>query len=136
MLDGLSHTRYKNVFLVEYSRPPVAEPYLSPQFLERSLSISLHLEVILRIHKSIPISVFFIAIVGLLGLGRAMGQGGQASISGVVTDISGAAIPNAEVSLKNNDTGVVRTIAVQSSGDYRFAAVAPGHSQASYSMNA
>jgi hypothetical protein len=56
-----------------------------------------------------------------------MGQGGQASISGVVTDTSGAAIPNAEVSLKNNDTGVVRTIAVQSSGDYRFAAVAPGH---------
>jgi hypothetical protein len=67
-----------------------------------------------------------LAICGLPVAQNALAQGGQADISGVVTDLSQATVPNAEVSLKNEDTGVVRTIAVQQSGDYRFAAVAPG----------
>jgi hypothetical protein len=54
------------------------------------------------------------------------GQGGEADVAGVVTDPSGAVLAGVQVTLTNTDTGVVRTLSTQASGDYRFTAVAPG----------
>jgi hypothetical protein len=54
------------------------------------------------------------------------GQGGEADVAGVVTDPSGAVLAGVQVTLTNTDTGVVRTLSTQGSGDYRFTAVAPG----------
>ena len=49
------------------------------------------------------------------------------SISGVVTDPSGAAIPSASVTLTNQDTGTVMKTTSNSSGVYGFPVVPVGH---------
>jgi hypothetical protein len=54
---------------------------------------------------------------------------GQAttSLRGVVTDPSGAAIPNATVHLVNSDTSTERTVTTDQQGTYVFAEVVPGN---------
>src|SRR5436305_5819830 len=52
-------------------------------------------------------------------------------VTGTVTDPSGAAVPNASVTLKNNDTGATQNTTTTSSGAYRFALLNPG----SYSVS-
>jgi hypothetical protein len=54
---------------------------------------------------------------------------GQAttSLRGVITDPSGAAIPNATVHLVNADTGFGRTVTTDAQGNYVFNAVLPGN---------
>jgi len=47
-------------------------------------------------------------------------QAGRGAISGLVTDASGAIIPNATVSATNIATGIVATSVSNSSGDYEF----------------
>ena len=49
-----------------------------------------------------------------------------ASITGTVTDPSGAAIPNAQVVLRNSEHGINRTGASNSSGDFLFASLPIG----------
>ncbi|HET7213359.1 MAG TPA: carboxypeptidase regulatory-like domain-containing protein, partial [Terriglobia bacterium] len=49
------------------------------------------------------------------------------SISGVVTDPSGAAIPTASITLTNQDTGTVSKTSTNSSGVYGFPVVPVGH---------
>ena len=48
------------------------------------------------------------------------------SISGTITDRSGAALPNATVELKNADTGYDRQTTVNSAGFYEFPSVPIG----------
>ena len=48
------------------------------------------------------------------------------SVTGTVTDPSGAAVPNATVTLKNNDTGAAQNTTTNSTGAYRFALLNPG----------
>ncbi len=48
-------------------------------------------------------------------------------ISGVVTDPSGAAVPNATVTLNNKATGETRTTSTSATGAYRFALLRPGN---------
>jgi hypothetical protein len=50
-----------------------------------------------------------------------------ASLRGVVTDPSGAAIPRATVHLINTDTNLERTAITGAQGDYVFSEVIPGH---------
>jgi hypothetical protein len=47
-------------------------------------------------------------------------------VTGIVTDPSGAIIPNVTVTLKNNGTGQTQTSTTNASGVYRFSLVAPG----------
>jgi hypothetical protein len=47
-------------------------------------------------------------------------------ITGTVTDPSGAAVPNANVNLKSNETGQTRTTTSNATGAYRFALLSPG----------
>ena len=49
-----------------------------------------------------------------------------ATLSGTVTDASGAAVPNARVSVKNSATGVVREVTSDSAGFYSVPNLLPG----------
>ncbi|MBV9613647.1 MAG: carboxypeptidase regulatory-like domain-containing protein, partial [Acidobacteriaceae bacterium] len=48
------------------------------------------------------------------------------NIQGVISDPTGASIPEATVHLRNIDTGVEATAATSSGGNYRFSSLAPG----------
>jgi len=75
-------------------------------------------------------SVFaaLLLLVSLLAFGPppAWAQEASASVNGVVTDPSGAAIPAAQVDLSNVNTGVVRSTTTNSDGAYAFINVVPG----------
>jgi hypothetical protein len=58
----------------------------------------------------------------LFGQGETTG-----SITGTVLDPSGAAIPNATVTVKNTDTGLAQTQATGAGGNYNFAALPVGN---------
>lgn len=53
-------------------------------------------------------------------------QSQQGSVVGTITDASGAAIPNATLVLRNDQTNVTQTITGEPSGNYRFTLVPPG----------
>lgn len=56
----------------------------------------------------------------------ASAQSGDAEVTGLVKDPSGAPIVNATVTLVNQDSGVTRSTTADSEGRYRFVAVPPG----------
>src|SRR5690242_20597170 len=58
--------------------------------------------------------------------GLSYGQNNDASLSGTVTDTTGAAIPDANLTLTNTATGVSRTAKTDSSGGYNLTALQPG----------
>jgi hypothetical protein len=73
------------------------------------------------------IGVFSCALLfALLLMGVAIfGQGDQARISGTVRDQSGAVIPGATITVKNERTGEVRTTTSQTDGNYSIANLKP-----------
>jgi len=66
------------------------------------------------------------ALCVLLIGGSLMAQSSRGSLSGVVSDPSGATIPAAAVELRSQDTGVRRSTLSNDAGLYRFDAVDPG----------
>src|SRR6266478_1869310 len=66
--------------------------------------------------------VFLVGILALGGLlpNRLAGQFTTATLSGTVTDQSGAAIPDAKVTVLNADTGFTQTVTTGPAGDYLF----------------
>jgi hypothetical protein len=62
------------------------------------------------------------------------GQVINASLSGTVSDASGAFIPGAEVAAKRTATGVISTLITNESGAYRFASLQPGPYEVSASL--
>src|SRR5579884_675524 len=59
--------------------------------------------------------------------GRAFSQGaGSATITGTVTDASGASVPGAEVTIRNTDTGIERKTQTSEAGLYTAAFLPPG----------
>jgi hypothetical protein len=52
---------------------------------------------------------------------------GTATITGIVTDTSGAVIPNATVNITNTDTAAARTLQTNSDGSYSATFLQPGH---------
>ena len=69
--------------------------------------------------------IFALGFIGLLSAAIALGQA-TSSITGVVTDPSGAVVPGASVTATNQATGVSRTNATNSTGVYNFQALIPG----------
>ena len=64
---------------------------------------------------------YAIALVVALFLGAPLGaQVNTASLSGIVTDPSGAAVPNVTVTVTNISTGYVRTVTTDNAGYYTF----------------
>src|SRR5438552_9406402 len=57
------------------------------------------------------------------------------SLTGKVTDQSGAALPNATVEAMNTGTGVTQTATTDAAGDYRFNALQPGTYRVSISAS-
>jgi len=70
----------------------------------------------------LTIAASMVALVPL----AAYGQGGTGQISGTVRDQQGGVLPGVAVTLRNQDTGVTRTMTTESDGQYRFAALSPG----------
>src|SRR5438552_8192743 len=53
-------------------------------------------------------------------------QSSNATVSGSVSDASGALIPGVSVTAKNTQTGIVSTVLSNESGTYNFASLQPG----------
>jgi hypothetical protein len=62
---------------------------------------------------------FLILIAGSLLLTSAFAQSTFATVQGTVMDASGAIVPDATVTIKNEDTGTVETVHSNSTGEYR-----------------
>src|SRR2546427_2980518 len=58
---------------------------------------------------------------------QAYGQGTQSTVLGTVTDSSGALVPGATVTVKNQGTGIERSLTTNESGDYRIAGLEAGN---------
>ena len=73
------------------------------------------------------VAVCFIAVVLILLFSAPVRtQVVGATLSGTVTDASGAAIPDARISIKNTSTGVTRDVTTDSSGFYTVPNLLPG----------
>src|SRR6266478_7863495 len=70
----------------------------------------------------------FLAAIVVLALAPAPGWGQNVygTITGTVTDTSGAAVANATVTLTNMDTAQKRSIETDASGNYTFVSILPG----------
>src|SRR5438105_10767432 len=66
----------------------------------------------------VVLSVFFVLALGFCWGGEARAQVSGATLSGIVTDTSGAVIPGVMISIKNRATGVVRTVTTDEAGLY------------------
>jgi hypothetical protein len=71
----------------------------------------------------------FALILALVFLGGsvAFGQGTSASLTGQVTDNSGAVVPGATVTATNTDTSLAQTATTNGAGIYLIAPLPPGH---------
>lgn len=68
-----------------------------------------------------------VVLIGLLAFGvLAHGQGTSASLTGHVSDPSGAAIPGATISMTNPDTGLKQTVKSDAVGEYRLSTLPLG----------
>src|SRR5215472_6581498 len=74
------------------------------------------------------LEVIFLAVIVVLALRPTPGWGQNVygSITGTVTDSSGAAISDATVMLTNSDNGEKHTITTDASGNYTFVNILPG----------
>ena len=67
------------------------------------------------------------AFLAVAGANRAFAQADQGAIIGVVTDNSGAVIPQADVTLTDLDTGLVLKGKTNASGEYFFSPIKTGN---------
>jgi hypothetical protein len=74
-------------------------------------------------------------VATMLGSVVASGQVLYGTLTGTVTDKSGAVIPKLTVSLTNQGTGEARTVVTSSVGEYRFGDVLPGTYTVSIARN-
>ena len=65
------------------------------------------------------VALLAIAVALFLGLPPANAQVSTATMFGTITDASGAAIPDANVTLRQTDTGFVRVVKTGGGGEYR-----------------
>ena len=78
--------------------------------------------------RNAPLAVwiFVILTIGIWGTGRAYAQVAGATLTGTVTDSSGATLPNAQVTINDVATGVTRTVSSNSAGLYVAPNLLPG----------
>src|ERR1700722_17802489 len=74
--------------------------------------------------------VFGVALISLFCIGSALAQE-NAELEGTVTDPTGAAVPNAQISITNTATGEVRTGKTNGTGLYDFSGLHIG----TYTLN-
>ena len=66
----------------------------------------------------IAVALFFVFLLGAVGSAGA--QVDEGSLSGVVTDSTGAVVPNAQVTVKNVDVGLTLSGVTNSAGEFTF----------------
>ena len=71
-------------------------------------------------------ALMLVAICLVFGAGSAAAQAGSGTISGVVTDQNGAAVPNATVTATNKETALTRTVTTSEDGLYTIATLPTG----------
>jgi len=77
--------------------------------------------------KRVIIGLLSVLVIALLMTPSLVAQSlVSGDLTGTVTDPSGAVVPNATVTLKNNGTGQSRTTTSTNSGSYRFSLLPPG----------
>ncbi|HYR89735.1 MAG TPA: TonB-dependent receptor [Terriglobia bacterium] len=76
--------------------------------------------------RKLPVaSTVFSLILAVLAV-EAFGQSSNATVSGTVTDSTGAVLPGVSVTATNNGTGVVTSVLSNEAGVYNFASLLPG----------
>lgn len=70
--------------------------------------------------------LLYVALILLGTMSLAYGQDTNATLSGAVSDPSGAAIPGVKLTLTNESTAFQTTLVTNESGEYNFANVSPG----------
>ena len=73
-------------------------------------------------------------LLAAFGASSAFSQAVSSSIIGTVTDASGAAVPNAKVTITEMNTGVVHAITANGSGNYTLVDIPPGRYQVAVEM--
>src|ERR1700726_2346193 len=88
-----------------------------------------------RKQDSTVLGVFLIFVIAVLlaCVPRSYAQVVGATLSGTVTDASGAALPNAQVSMRNTATGVTRAVTADAAGFYAAPNLQPGNYEVRFS---
>ncbi len=89
-----------------------------------------------RMRRNLLAGFLFVFVTAvLLGLSAtAWAQTGQGVISGIVSDSSGASVPNATVAIKNADTNVVINVTTNGTGYYESRDLNPGSYEVSVTI--
>jgi predicted porin len=69
----------------------------------------------------------FVALSLFFAVPHAASAQSGASVSGIVTSQTGAPLPDAKVTIKNDSTGELRTIATDGTGHYHYSGLPAGH---------
>ncbi len=85
-------------------------------------------DAIAKAARHLAMCVLAVCVLFVSGA-SAFGQVDQGSITGVVKDATGAAVPDAAVTLKNTDQGITLTTKATSTGNYTFSPVRIGNYQ-------
>lgn len=76
------------------------------------------------------LSLILVAVLAAVAANTASAQSDNGSIVGTVTDLTGAVVPNATVTVTNVDTGLKFTTTSNESGEFRVSSVPRGNYQA------
>src|SRR5438046_1471037 len=68
----------------------------------------------------------FLAVIVFTAAVSLYSQAVNATLLGTITDASGAAVPNAKITITEVNTGVSRTVQTNESGNYTFSELPPG----------
>ena len=126
MCFRLSHSCERNRFfseliLIDWDKLRTRQEYLA----NRRNAVGNKLRPRFRGYFVLPV-VLGILLFGLASQ-RAIAQTEKASVSGRVTDQSNAAVPDAEVQIKNTDTGVATIVRTNGEGLYALPSLNPGN---------
>jgi hypothetical protein len=77
--------------------------------------------------RTLKVAVFLFSLFLLCGHVGVYAQTQTGTVSGTVTDSSGAAVPDAKIALKNSETGQTREVLANDQGVFYFDKVLPGN---------
>ena len=73
----------------------------------------------------VPTAILLLAVLGMAAPAAAQGEA-SAAVNGIITDAQGGVLPGVTVTLRNVESGTVRTTVTEADGQYRIAGLLPG----------